>query len=75
MELKGFSRTTLRGGESTQITVALQADDLFFHDMQLKRVLPNGKYLVRVGGSSADLSKPLTLGTIALTKNMPLRGV
>ncbi len=72
LELKGFARTTLRGGESTQITVALQADDLFFHDMQLKRVLPNGKYLVRVGRSSADLSKPLTLGTISSAKNMPV---
>ena len=71
-ELKGFARTTLRGGESTQITIPLQADDLFFHNMQLKRVLPKGKYLVRVGGSSASLSKPLTLSTVNSAENIPV---
>ena len=71
LELKGFARTTLQAGESKHITISLQADDLFFHDMDLQRVLPKGKYLVRVGGNSADLSKPLTLGTLSSTKKMP----
>ena len=72
LELKGFARTTLRAGESKQITIPLQADDLFFHDMNLERVLPKGKYLVRVGGSSVDLSKPLTLSTVNSTKKIPV---
>jgi len=72
LELKGFARTTLRAGESKKITIPLHADDLFFHDMNLERVLPKGKYLVRVGGSSVDLSKPLTLGTISSMKKMPV---
>ena len=70
LELKGFARTTLRPGESKEITVTLQADDLFFHDMDLNRVLPKGKYLVRVGGSSTSLSEPLTLSTIPTAKNI-----
>jgi len=72
LELKGFARTTLRAGESTQITMPLRADDLFFHNTHLQRVLPNGKYLVRVGGSSAGLSEPLTLSTVNSTKKMPV---
>ena len=64
LELKGFARTSLRSGESRLVTVSLQADDLFFHDMDLQRVLPAGKYLVRVGGSSVKLSEPQTLRTL-----------
>ena len=43
LELKGFARTTLRGGESTQITVALQADDLFFPRHATKKGTSQGK--------------------------------
>lgn len=38
--------------------------------MDLNRVLPKGKYLVRVGGSSTSLSEPLTLSTIPTAKNI-----
>lgn len=63
LELKGFQRVTLKPGETKQITISLNSDDLRFHDSSLERVLPDGEYLVRVGGSSVRLSQPLTLVT------------
>ena len=71
LELKGFCRTTLQAGESTRLTMPLAADDLFFHDMALERVLPKGKYLLRVGGSSADLSEPVTIATVSSSPAPP----
>ena len=64
-ELKGFTRVTLNPGETRTVMIRLDADDLHFHDTSLNRVLPDGKYEVRVGGSSSDLSEPLTLVTKA----------
>ena len=63
LELKGFARVTLKPGETKQVTIKLDADDLHFHDAQLRRVLPAGKYLVRVGGSSGALGSPFILNT------------
>ena len=65
LELKGFCRTTLQAGESVRITMPLAADDLFFHNTALERVLPEGKYLLRVGGSSANLSEPVIVKTVS----------
>jgi beta-glucosidase len=65
LELKGFARVTLEPGETKNVTIDLDADDLHFHDTSLRRVLPNGKYQVRVGGSSSALGNPVTLVTKA----------
>ena len=71
LELKGFCRTTLQAGESTRLTIHLAAEDLFFHNMALQRVLPKGKYLLRVGGSSASLSDPVTIATVSSSPAPP----
>lgn len=63
LELKGFARVALKPGETRKVTVKIDADDLNFYDAAMLRGLPSGKYLVSVGGSSAILSKPLTLRT------------
>ncbi|HBE98420.1 MAG TPA: hypothetical protein DDW68_14735, partial [Verrucomicrobiales bacterium] len=63
LELKGFARIFLKPGETKKVTVKLEADDLHFHDRSMNRVLPRGKYLIRVGGSSTKLSDPVSIRT------------
>ncbi len=64
LELKGFSRVALKAGETKRVSIKIDAEDLHFHDATLKRVLPDGRYLVSVGGSSEKRTKPVTLKTI-----------
>ena len=62
-------------GESRVVSVNINAEDLFFHDFNLNRVLPVGKYLVRAGGSSKQLSEPLELKTLPrMTSGQPILG-
>ncbi|MDG2104643.1 MAG: glycoside hydrolase family 3 N-terminal domain-containing protein [Pirellulaceae bacterium] len=67
LELKGFARIALQPGETQSVSIPLHADDLHFHDTSLQRVLPDGKYVVRVGTSSAELGEPVNLITKAVT--------
>ena len=64
LELKAFDRVSLKPGQTKNVSLELDADDLHFHDTDLKRLLPLGKYKIRVGGSSRSLSKPIDLKTI-----------
>jgi beta-glucosidase len=61
LELKGFSRVTLEPGEKKRVTLKLDAEDLHFHNSDLQRVLPAGRYLVSIGGSSNSRSKEIPL--------------
>ena len=72
LELKGFRRVSLKAGASQKVVFQIKADDLSFHDASLNRVLPSGKYLVRVGGASAELGEPRTLITRAKPRPAPL---
>ena len=64
LELKAFDRVYLKPGQNTTVSLELDADDLHFHNSELERVLPSGKYKIRVGGSSQSLSEPIELKTI-----------
>ena len=72
LELKGFRRVSLEPGQSQNVIFQIKADDLSFHDTSLNRVLPSGKYLVRVGGASADLGEARTLVTHVEPRWVPL---
>jgi beta-glucosidase len=54
-ELKGFQKITLKKGESRQLTFHLSADDLKFHNDDLKFVAEPGEFQVMVGGNSRDV--------------------
>ena len=54
LELKGFQRVTLNAGETRRVTVKIDASELFFHNAAMEFGLPQGKYLVSVGGSSEN---------------------
>jgi len=63
LELKGFARVDLKPGEKRNVNISLAAEDLKFHDSSLNRVLPSGRYLISVGGSSVSRTKTLSLAT------------
>ena len=58
LELKGFARIALNPGETKKAEIQITAKDLEFHNQKLERVLPRGKYQIRVGGSSESLAPP-----------------
>ena len=53
-ELKGFQKISLKPGEETTVTFTLKADDLAFHNAEMKRVVEPGKFDVWIGQDSAD---------------------
>lgn len=55
-ELKAFTKTTLRTGESKTVTVSLDREALGFYDDAAQQwVAESGTFVVQVGASSADL--------------------
>ena len=53
-ELKGFQRITLAAGETKRVTLKITPDKLQFYDREMRRVVEPGKFVVMVGGNSAD---------------------
>ncbi|MDD3388087.1 MAG: beta-glucosidase BglX [Prevotella sp.] len=54
-ELKGFSRISLKKGETRNVTFTLKPDDLKFYNQQLEYKCEPGDYEVMVGPNSRDL--------------------
>ncbi|MBN2367000.1 MAG: glycoside hydrolase family 3 C-terminal domain-containing protein, partial [Calditrichaeota bacterium] len=51
-ELKRFQRIHLKTGESRLVSFTLEADDLTFHNPEMKKVVEPGRFHVWIGGSS-----------------------
>ncbi len=54
-ELKGFSKITLRPGESRKISFEITARELSFYDIDMKYGVEKGDFLVMIGNSSRDI--------------------
>ncbi|MFK8029565.1 MAG: glycoside hydrolase family 3 N-terminal domain-containing protein [Gammaproteobacteria bacterium] len=52
-ELKGFRRVHVLPGQTLEVSFKLQAEDLAFYGLNMKRVTEPGRFHVWVGGSSA----------------------
>ena len=62
-QLKGFRRVTLRPGRSSTVRFTLDGRDLsYWSDAANGWVVPDGRFIVRVGDSSALASLPLMRG-------------
>ena len=64
-ELKGFTRVSLKPGETKTITFKIEPEHLAFHNISMKYVVEPGEFEIMVGNSSRDedLSKiVLTVG-------------
>lgn len=55
-ELKGFKRITLNPGELKTIDFKVGFDELCFFDVNFKKVVEPGKFFLRVGNSSTNLT-------------------
>lgn len=56
-ELKGFRRVALKRGESKRVTIPLDKKQLRYWSVKdSKFIIPEGDYLISVGGSSKDLN-------------------
>ncbi len=55
-ELKGYRQVNLKPGESRKVEISLNEDDLAFYDVKTKKwVIEEGKYLLEICSSSADV--------------------
>jgi beta-glucosidase len=53
-ELKDFKRITLAKGETKTVTFTITADKLWFHDINMERVVEPGEFEIMVGGNSVE---------------------
>lgn len=53
-ELKGFSRVSLKPGETKPVSFTIDSDSLTFLDAEMRRVVEPGSFTVMVGRSSDD---------------------
>src|SRR5262249_59009319 len=67
-ELEGFAKVRLASGESTTISIPIDASALRFYDVEMKRVVEPGEFRVMVGTSSRDED----LTTVVLRVDGPL---
>jgi beta-glucosidase len=66
LELRGYSRITLKAGERRTVAFPLRADDLAYWDTAGHRwVTEADRIRLRVGASSADLRLDMTLPVLA----------
>jgi hypothetical protein len=63
LELTGFVRIALNTGETQKAEIQIAAKDLEFQNPKLVRVLPHGKYQIRVGSSFEALGSAVTINT------------
>jgi len=55
-QLRGFEKVLLNPGETKTITITLSPEELYIYNQELESYqVPEGKYIVQVGGSSAIL--------------------
>lgn len=53
---RGFERVTLAPGEARQVSFEVGADDLALWNLDMKREVEPGRYVLEVGSSSAELT-------------------
>jgi len=59
-ELKGFSKTLLNAGESTEVEISLPVKDwAFFNDKTQTWDLETGKFMLQLGSSSGDIRQKI----------------
>jgi beta-glucosidase len=61
MRLKGFSRISLKKGETKNVSLTLTPEDLKIWDINMKFVVEPGIYNIMIGSSSADIRNKVQL--------------
>ncbi len=63
LELKAFKRVTLKPGEGATLAFDIKPSDLWFYNLEMKRVVEPGTFTLYVGPDSVNL-KPVTLTVV-----------
>jgi beta-glucosidase len=57
LELKAFRRITLQPGETRSVSFDIKPSDLWFYNMEMKRVVEPGTFTIFAGPNSVDLKQ------------------
>lgn len=61
-ELKGFQKTAVKAGSSNTVTIKIPVKELAYYDVTAKKwTVEPGKYILKVGNSSRDIKKEITV--------------
>ncbi|MCD0464597.1 glycoside hydrolase family 3 C-terminal domain-containing protein [Flavobacterium sp. ENC] len=61
-ELKGFKKTAVKSGSSNTVTIKVPVKELAYYDVTAKKwTVEPGKYILKVGNSSRDIKKEITI--------------
>ncbi|MRX39435.1 glycosyl hydrolase [Flavobacterium sp. LC2016-23] len=61
-ELKGFQKTAVKAGSSNTVTIKVPVKELAYYDVTAKKwTVEPGKYILKVGNSSRDIKKEITV--------------
>lgn len=61
-ELKGFRKTAVKAGSSNTVTIKVPVKELAYYDVTAKKwTVEPGKYTLKVGNSSRDIKKEITV--------------
>ncbi|TCN53723.1 glycosyl hydrolase [Flavobacterium circumlabens] len=61
-ELKGFQKTAVKTGSSNTVTIKVPVKELAYYDVTAKKwTVEPGKYILKVGNSSRDIKKEITI--------------
>ena len=56
-ELKGFTKTSLKAGQTKQISIVLDKDAFTIWNLQMKQVVEPGEFEILFDGSGKDLGQ------------------
>jgi beta-glucosidase len=75
IQLQGFSRVSLKPGESKKISVKMYTEQLGFYtnDGQRQWNIQPGKYIIKIGASSQDIKLQQQINLSGEAVKMPLR--
>lgn len=60
-DLRGFQKVRLQPGETRKVTFRITPEDLKFYNGRLEYDWEPGEFMIRIGGSSTSLVKPVTV--------------
>lgn len=72
-ELKAFASEPITAGDTTEVTVTIEREDLAYWDIRLGRwIVEDGEYLIEVGSSSRDIRATVTVHVAGDPDRVPL---
>ncbi|GAA1629844.1 glycoside hydrolase family 3 C-terminal domain-containing protein [Actinoplanes couchii] len=72
-ELKAFASVPITSGDTTEVTLTVEREDLAYWDIRLGRwIVEDGEYVIEVGSSSRDIRATVTVHVAGDPARVPL---